>query len=317
MADQPPRAAGRTLAGFALFALLLLVGVPLALASQPYWLTVFSNAALLALGSLGVWLTFSIGRINIAQGAFTLVGGYITAILATRYGISFWISLPVSAAGAALVGGLVGWPILRLRGVYFSMITLSLTSTAGLLFLNGGALTHGAEGINNIPRPGLLSSNLAFYLASAVLLLLGTGVIWRFAHSRLGYVFRSMRQNEDLAWSLGIDVARYRILAFVVSSAMGGIVGAMFAISQQSIFPSSYTVNDSVTFMLYCFLGGLDYVAGPVFGAFLLVIAFQLLSAIESYQALLYGVFMIGCMLLRPNGLLSLVLAPPGAEQSS
>jgi branched-chain amino acid transport system permease protein len=293
-------------AGFALFAAVMLVAVPLALAGQGYWLTVLTTAALLAFGSLGVWLTFSIGRINIAQGAFALIGGYVVAILGTRYHVSFWLSLPLAVLASALVATLIGWPILRLRGVYFAMITLSLTEVASLAFLNGGSFTAGASGITSIPRPALLSSSLAIYLASAVLLLVGIVIAWRFAVSPAGAVFRSLRQGEELAASLGIDIARYRLLAFVVSSGMGGAAGAMFAAFQQNVFPTSYTVNDSVNFMLYCFLGGLQTVAGPVVGTFLLVIAFQLLSAIQRFQALLYGIFMIAAMLFLPNGLMSL-----------
>jgi len=105
----------------------MLLVVPLLLAGQGYWLTVLTTAALLAFGSLGVWLTFSIGRINIAQGAFALIGGYVVAILGTRYNVSFWLSLPLAVLVAMAVATLVGWPILRLRGVYFAMITLSLT----------------------------------------------------------------------------------------------------------------------------------------------------------------------------------------------
>jgi branched-chain amino acid transport system permease protein len=291
---------------FALFAAVMLLAVPLALAGQGYWLTVLTTAALLAFGSLGVWLTFSIGRINIAQGAFALIGGYVVAILGTRYHVSFWLALPLAVLVSMLVATLVGWPILRLRGVYFAMITLSLTEVASLAFLNGGSFTAGASGITSIPRPALLSSSLAIYIASALLLLAGIVIAWRFAVSPAGAIFRSLRQGEELAASLGIDIARYRLLAFVASSGMGGAAGAMFAAFQQNIFPTSYTVNDSVNFMLYCFLGGLQSVAGPVVGAFLLVIAFQLLSAIQKYQALLYGIFMIAAMLFLPNGLMSL-----------
>ncbi|HUC18988.1 MAG TPA: branched-chain amino acid ABC transporter permease [Acetobacteraceae bacterium] len=294
------------LAGFILFAAVMLIAIPLLLAGQGYWLTVLTTAALLAFGSIGVWLTFAIGRINIAQGAFALIGGYVVAILCTRYHTSFWIALPLSVLAAMLVATLVGWPILRLRGVYFAMITLSLTEVASLAFLNGGSFTEGASGITSIPRPALLSSSLAIYIASALLLLIGIVVAWRFAVSPAGAVFRSLRQGEELAASLGINIARYRLLAFIASSGMGGAAGAMFAAFQQNIFPTSYTVNDSVNFMLYCFLGGLQSVAGPVVGAFLLVIAFQLLSAIQRFQALLYGIFMIAAMLFLPNGLMSL-----------
>ncbi len=86
---------------------------------------------------------------------------------------------------------------------------------------------------------------------------------------------------------------------------MGGVCGSFFAESQQNIFPGTYTISDSISFMLYCFLGGLDYVLGPVVGAYLLVFAFELLDAMQRYQSLLYGVLMIAVMLFLPNGLLS------------
>lgn len=291
---------------FIALALLLLVILPASFAGQSYWLTVFTNAALLAFASLGVWLTFSIGRINIAQGAFTLIGGYATAILDTHYGFSFFASLPLAALISMLVGYAIGWPILRLKGVYFAMITLVLTEVATYAFLNGGSFTNAASGITDIPRPALLATSLDIYLASAVLLLIGVVVIWRFHVSPVGAVFRAMRQGEDLAASFGIDIARYRLIAFVVSCAMGGIAGAMFATVQQNVFPTSYSVNDSINFMLYCFLGGLEWVLGPVVGAFLLVVVFQLLSAIQQYQTLLYAILMIIVMLFLPNGILSL-----------
>lgn len=130
--------------------------------------------------------------------------------------------------------------------------------------------------------------------------------------SRIGSVFRSMRQNEDLSSSLGINVTRYRVIAFAIASGMGGICGSFFAESQQNIFPGTYTITDSINFMLYCFLGGLDYVLGPIVGAYLLVFAFEFLSALQHYQALLYGVLMIAVMLFRPNGLLSIDIRQRG-----
>lgn len=291
---------------FVALIVLFLIVLPLVFAGHGYWLTVLGNAALLAFASLGVWLTFSIGRINIAQGAFALIGGYVTAILDTNYGFPFFASLPLAAMIAGAVGYAIGWPILRLKGVYFAMITLSLTEVATYAFLNGGSFTNGASGITDVPRPHLLATSLDVYLASAVLLLIGVVVIWRFHVSPIGAVFRAMRQGEDLAASFGIDIARYRLLAFVVSSGMGGIAGAMFAVVQENVFPTSYSVNDSINFMLYCFLGGLDWVIGPVVGSFLLIVVFQLLSAIQRFQVLFYAILMIAVMLFLPNGILSL-----------
>jgi branched-chain amino acid transport system permease protein len=302
------------LALLAALALAYIVGVPLLLAGRPYWLNVLTNASMLSFISLGGWVTFSIGRINIAQGAFAMIGGYTTAILSTRYGLSFWLCLPLSALVAALVGTVIGAAILRLRGVYFAMITLSLTEAVRLAFLNGGDFTKGATGITNIPRPAGIEGPVAYYVLAAVLLVLGLAAVWRLATSRIGWVFRSLRQNEDLAASIGIDVARFRVLAFAFCCGMGGIGGAFFAAFHQNIYPASYSVQDSINFMLYCFLGGLDFVLGPVLGAFLLVIALELLGELQRYQALLYGVLMIAVIMFLPNGVLSLRLGRGGKE---
>jgi branched-chain amino acid transport system permease protein len=316
------------LAGIALLAVLYLVVLPIWFAGSAYILGVLTNASILSFISLGVWLTFAIGRINISQGAFALIGGYTAAILATRYGVSFWLCLPLAGLVAAAVGTIIGAAILRLRGVYFAMITLSLTEAVRLAFLNGGEFTRGASGIVNIPRPDALeifgltvipafggADPLPFYYLAATLLILGLLAVWRLSTSRLGWVFRSMRQNEELAASIGINVAKYRVIAYAFSCFLGGVGGAFFAASQQNIYPATYSVTDSINFMLYCFLGGLDFVFGPVVGAFLLVISFELLHDLQQYQTLIYGILMISFILWLPNGLLSLTFKRHEADQ--
>lgn len=293
--------------------LVVLVAIPLFLGQHSYWLSVLANANLLAFASLGVWITFAIGRVNVGQGAFAMIGGYITGIAATFYNIDFWISLPIAALVSAAVGVLIGWPLLRLKGVYFAMATLALTEAVRLIFLNSQI-----GGITNVPWPWGITSMFSFYILSAILLMVGFLVVWRLAQSRIGRIFEAIRQNEELATSVGINVAAYRVLAFAICSAMGGIAGATFASFQQNIFPGSYTISDSINFMLYCFLGGLSYIAGPIVGTFVLVVGFELLRGIQEYQALLYGVLMITLMMVRPNGVLSLGEAlRRGARQPS
>ncbi|HXH02663.1 MAG TPA: branched-chain amino acid ABC transporter permease [Candidatus Competibacteraceae bacterium] len=295
--------------------------IPLAFSASPYVLNVLTNALILSVIASGVWLTFAIGRINIAQGAFAMIGGYATAILSTRYGVSFWLCLPLSGLVAAAVGVVIGWPVLRLRGVYFSMISLSITEAVRLAFLNGGEFTRGASGIINIPRPDAISifgitlvpefdgtSPLPYYYLAVLILTLTLLSLWRIANSRLGWTFRSMRMNEELAASIGVNVAKYRVIAFAICCFIGGVGGSFFAAFQQNIYPATYTVNDSIFAMLYCFLGGLDYIAGPMVGAFLLVISFELLHPLQQYQPLIYALLMIGFMLWLPNGILSLPL---------
>lgn len=281
-----------------------------------------TSVGLLAIASAGVWLTFYIGRINIGQGAFALLGAYVSAILVTKFDISFWFSLPVAGIFAAVVAILIGLPILRLRGVYFAMITLVLTQVFTLTAL-ALPITNGAKGITSIPLPGALSvfgitlipdfSTLqnprqAFFFATGVLLVLTFAAMYRLVNSRLGHLCRSMQQNEELASSIGVNVPYIRVVIYAISSFFGGIGGAMFGSIAQSVYPSSFQVVDSVNFMLNCFLGGLGYVFGPMLGTLVLYFGWDLLFEFGKYQLLIYSSLLIILMLVLPNGLLSLRL---------
>lgn len=313
------------LAGLGALMLTYLALIPIAFKESPYVIGVLTNVSMLAAIASGVWLVFAIGRINIAQAGFAMIGGYTTAILSTRYGVPFWICLPLSGMVAAAAGVAIGWPILRLKGVYFAMLTLSLTEAIRLAFLSGGDFTQGASGIVNIPRPAGFegADPLPFYYLAAVILSLTLLSLWRIANSRLGWIFEALRLNEELASSIGVNVPRYRVIAFGICCFIAGVGGSFFAVFHRNIYPASYTVTDSMNFMLYCFLGGLDYILGPLVGTALLVISFEALHPLQQYQPLIYAGLMIGAMLWLPNGILSLRLGkreerrPAGAANSS
>lgn len=290
-------------------AALLIVAVmallPLFLGGSRYALSVLMNCAGLSVIALGVWITFSIGRINIGQAAFALVGGYTTAIAMSRLGLSFWLALPLSALVAGALGALLGMAILRLKGIYFSMLTICLTEAVRLAFLNGGEFSQGSRGITGLPQP-FGDSAIGMYYLAWTLLVLALLLAWRVGYSRVGRIFRAMRLNEDLAESFGTPVWRYRVLAFALACALGGLGGSYFAVFTQSMYPQSFTMEHSIYYMLYCFLGGLGYVSGAVVGAFALTLMFEALSQFQQFQTLIYGVLMIAVILLLPNGLMSL-----------
>jgi branched-chain amino acid transport system permease protein len=285
--------------------LAVLMVLPLAVGHSRYLLSVLMNCAGLSLIAFGVWVTFTIGRINICQAGFALIGAYTTAIVLSRYEMSFWVALPLSALVAATIGAVIGSFILKLRGIYFSMLTISLTEAIRLAFLNGGEFTQGSRGITGLPQP-FGDSALAMYYLAVALLALGLLVTWRVHYSRVGRIFRAMRLNEDLAESFGTNVWRYRVLAFAIACGLGGLGGGYFAVFTQSVYPQSFTVEHSIYFMLYCFLGGLEYVSGAIVGAFVLTILFELLREFQQYQTLVYGIVMIAVILLLPNGLMAL-----------
>jgi branched-chain amino acid transport system permease protein len=309
--------------GLAAFLLAVFVLVPVLISVSGRWDLYYTltSVALLSIGSAGVWLTFYIGRINIGQGAYALMGGYVSAVLMTQAGVSFWLTLPLAGAFCAAISVLIGLPILRLRGVYFAMITLVLTEVTRLTAL-ALPVTNGAKGITSIPLPGALkvfgitvipdfatmaNPKLGFYLLAVAMMVLSYAALWRIVNSRLGHLCRSLQQNEELAASIGVNTAYLRVLAYAISSFFGGIAGAVFVAISQSIYPSSFAVTDSVNFMLYCFVGGLGFVAGPMIGTFLLYFGWDLLSVAKEYQLLIYSSAMIAMMLVLPNGVLSLL----------
>jgi branched-chain amino acid transport system permease protein len=314
----------RNILAVAVFLLVVLIGVPWLIEATGrldlyYTLT---SVALLSIASAGVWVTFYIGRINIGQGAFALMGGYVSAILVVQYGVSFWLTLPLAGLFCAAASVLIGLPILRLRGVYFAMVTLVLTEVARLLAL-ALPITNGAKGMVSIPLPGgisifgltilpdfatLANPRPAFYLVSVVLMVLCFAALYRLVHSRIGKLCQSLQQNEELASSIGVNIAYLRVIAYAISSFLGGLGGAMFVAISQSIYPSSFTVTDSVNFMLNCFLGGLGHVFGPMIGTFVLYFGWDFLFETGEFQLLIFSSVLIALMLFLPNGLLSLRL---------
>lgn len=312
------------LAGGAAFLVCVYVVVPWLIAISGRWdfYYTLTSVALLSIATGGVWLTFYIGRINIGQGAYALAGGYVSAILVTRYGVAFWWTLPLAGLFCAGVSLLIGLPILRLRGVYFAMVTLVLTEVARLTAL-ALPITNGASGISSIPLPGAIklfgitlvpdfathaNVRLSFYYLAVTLMVLAFAALYRLVHSRIGHLCQSLQQNEELASSIGVNVAGLRLLAYSISSFLGGIAGAMFVAISQSVYPSSFQVADSINFMLGCFLGGLGYVFGPMLGTLVLYFGWDLLFETGKYQLLIYSALLIALIMALPNGLLSLRL---------
>jgi branched-chain amino acid transport system permease protein len=306
----------------ALFLIGVLGVIPWAIEASGRWdfYYTLTSVALLSIASAGVWLTFYIGRINIGQGAYALMGGYVSAILVVKYGVSFWLTLPLAGLFCAVASVLIGLPILRLRGVYFAMVTLVLTEVARLLAL-ALPITNGAKGISSIPLPGavevfgltlipdfatLENVKPAFYYLSVIVMILCFAAMYRLVHSRLGQLCRSLQQNEELASSIGVNITYLRIIAYSISSFLGGLGGAIFASLSQSVYPSSFAVQDSINFMLNCFLGGLGYVFGPMLGTLVLYFGWDLLFLTGKYQLLFYSSVLIALMVILPNGLLSI-----------
>ncbi len=321
----------KQLLGIAIFFFVVFVAVPFFIQVSGRWdfYYTLTSVALLSIASGGVWVTFYIGRINIGQGAYALAGGYVSAILVVKFGVSFWLTIPIAGLFCAVLSVFIGLPILRLKGVYFAMVTLVLTEVARLSAL-AMPITNGAKGISSIPLPGGISFfgitivpdfsamenvKLAFYYLAVTMMVLCFAGLYRLVNSRIGHLCRSLQQNEELASSIGVNIAYLRVIAYSISSFLGGIAGAMFVAISQSIYPSSFQVADSINFMLNCFLGGLGYVFGPMLGTLILYFGWDLLFQTGKYQLLIYSSLLIAVIVILPNGLLSLPVFNKGRSK--
>jgi len=298
---------------------IFLVLVPLLFRDSQYVLHVFIMCSQLSIVSLTVRVVFTVGELSFGQVVFVMAGAYASAILSTKMGLPFWISLPLSGLVSAAFATLIGRPILRLRGTYFSILTVILTEVArqgirSLKFLGG------PQGFHGIPRPESIhigkfilvpefntTDRLPYYFVIAFLLTITLLVLWRLEKSPTGAVFRATRQNAAVAESLGINVTRYRILALSISAFFAGLVGSFSAHYITIFYPETFSLWNSIDYVLYAFIGGIEYLWGPIVGSFALTWLWEYLGPSAQYRMVLFAVLVIAVILFFPGGFLSLV----------
>ena len=255
------------------------------------------------------------GLLSIAHAAFYGVGAYVAALLALKLGAGFLLGL-VCAAGAAGVAGLViGAPSLRVRGDYFILTTFAFQIIAFDVMNNWVEVTGGPMGLPGIPQPmifGLtVSTPVHFLILVGIVALLSVVFVRQLVNSPFGRVLKAIREDEVFAQSLGKNVTRYKLSAFLIGGALAGVAGALYAHYVSFIDPTSFTVGESIFMLTIVIVGGTGSIAGSVVGAALLVIVPEALrflgvpSAIAAnLRQILYGALLVVCMMFRPQGIL-------------
>jgi branched-chain amino acid transport system permease protein len=269
------------------------------------------------------------GLLDLGYVAFYAVGAYAYALLATNFGLSFWICLPLAGILAAFWGILLGFPVLRLRGDYLAIVTLAFGEIIRIVLLNWVSLTGGPNGIGGIPRPtffglpftagggpgsfagffGLEPSPthrvvFLYYLILA-LALLTNWVTLRLRRQPLGRAWEALREDEIACRALGIDVRNTKLSAFAIGAMFGGLAGAFFATRQAFISPESFTFIESAIILAIVVLGGLGSQLGVAVAALVMIGGFELFRDLEEWRMLVFGGAMVAIMVLRPRGLVS------------
>lgn len=278
-----------------------------------YLTEVTNNVGIFVLMGLGLNIVVGFaGLLDLGYVAFFAIGAYTMAVMtstgALGVGVSFWLALPVSVTAAIIAGVLLGTPVLRMRGDYLAIVTLGFGEIIRIL-ANSDMLKSflgGAQGILNIPKPEFLGTALIqpgqLYYVVLAGCLLAAFVSWRLSRSRLGRQWMALREDEDVAQAMGINLVKTKLLAFAIGAAFSGLAGAIFASKLTSIFPHSFNLLISINVLSLIIVGGMGSLPGVVVGALILVGLPELLREFAEYRYLMYGALLIVMMLAKPEG---------------
>jgi branched-chain amino acid transport system permease protein len=302
---------------------LLVAAVATALAlTVPWWLRSPYHVHVLIMAGIFTILALSLnlllgytGQLSLGHAAFFGIGAYASALLTLRLEWSFWLGLPGVAALAALAGWIIGRLALKLRGAYFVLVTISFAGVISLVSVNWMDLTNGPLGLPGIPAPELGPWSLRTKSAYYYLVLAGAAfaylVCHRLVHSRIGRAFLALRENEPLAESIGVDGTRYLVLAAVVSAALAGVAGSLYAHYTRFVSPEVFLFGYTVTMVIMVVAGGKGTLAGPVVGALLFTVLPEALREVMAWQwqMLAYGVLLVLLVFFLPRGIVPALAA--------
>ena len=272
-----------------------------------YVLYVMTRLFVYVLVALGLnLLTGYAGQVSLGHAAFFAIGAYTAAVLAERWQWPSLLCLVAAGVFTGAVGYLLGLPCLRLSGLYLAMATLGFTLIVQEMLLQLAVLTHGSEGMKVAPASllGLTfdSDTRKYYMLFAV-----TAAMLLFARNlvggRLGRAFLAIRDNERAAAAMGVNLARYKTIAFAISALYTGLAGALSAFIVGFLDPQEFSFFLSIQFITIIILGGLASLLGSVLGACFLIFLPELLAGLDVWQALVYGLIMVVTILFMPFGL--------------
>jgi branched-chain amino acid transport system permease protein len=292
-------------------ALLAVALVAYAIAAGGYFVALAGFALIYAIfvSGLNIFMGYA-GQASFGQNAFAAIGGYASAVLTTAYDVAPVPALVAGVAGAIVCAVLIGYPTLRLKGHYLAMATLAIGLIVYEITVQWQSVTNGYAGISGIPPLGIggfeAASDRAQLLLLSALLALCMGSTWLIRNSRFGRALVALSGSEDAARALGIDVARYKLAAFIVSAVYAAIAGSLFVHVVGFVSPEVFGMNMVILGFTMLYVGGIGTITGPLVGAIVINLLPEAVRGLKDYQDLLYGTALILILIYAPGGLAAL-----------
>ncbi|MFN0303462.1 MAG: ABC transporter permease subunit [Burkholderiales bacterium] len=292
-------------------AVVVLLAIPLAVQSN-YYMRLVNLAlvfAILAI-SLNIVLGYA-GQIALGHAGLFGVGAYTAALMTTaQSGLLFWPAFIAAGVVTGIAGLAIGIPTLRLKGHYLALATLGFGEIMRHIFFNWRAVTHGMDGIGNIPPPAVgsftLQGEARFYYLAAIVLAIVMLMTHRLGRSKYGRMLAAIRDAELAAGTSGVDVHRLKIIAFFVSAVVAGFAGSLYAHLMAFISPDVFVFDVTALVLMMVLIGGIGTTWGPVLGAVVLTFLPELLRVSKAYYQLIYGAGIAVMIIFLPGGLLGL-----------
>ena len=275
--------------------------------ANQYYLFLLTTGALTVIVAIGLNVLIGLtGQVSFGHVGFYALGAYVTAILTTKLGVSFWWTLPVAAVLTGAIGTLLGLVALRVRGPYLAMVTIAFGFVVEYSAVEWEGVTGGQNGLMNIPYPSFAGWSIGergISLAAIALMAIGLVLYKRLARSAWGLAMRAVRDSEVAAASMAVNPLAVRTVAFAISAVLAGIAGSFFASATTFVAPSTFPFFQSILFVLVVVIGGMERTYGPVIGAVIVVGLPELLSGLAEYRVLLSGALLLAVLLFAPGGI--------------
>jgi branched-chain amino acid transport system permease protein len=253
-----------------------------------------------------------VGLLSFGHAAFFGSAGYITAYTVKAFGFNPILGILAGVAISTVLGLIIGWLAIRRSGIYFAMITLGLAQVIFFLSLQL-PFTGGEDGIQGVPRGILfgfidLNNTLTMYYFVMIIFLFGFWVVYRTVNSPFGQILKAIRENEPRATSLGYNISRYKLTAFIISAALSGLAGGTKSLVFQLASLTDVSWHMSGEVVLMTLLGGMGTIFGPAVGALLVVTLNNYLAGFGSWVTLIIGAIFVTCVLAFRRGIVGEIL---------
>ncbi len=266
--------------------------------------------AILALGQN--LITGYTGMLSLCHAAFFAIGAYTTAIGTTMLGLNYWVTLPFAAVFAGIGGLVIGLPTLRLKGDYLAIATLGFGEIVRQILNNWDSVTRGPNGIFGIPPISLFGfvfnpyAKWAFMVLVWVFVVITYILLKKLTNSRMGMALEAIREDEIAASAMGINVTRYKVIAFVVGAMTAGVAGTLYASFNLTVSPNQFLFMNSIIVLCMVVLGGMGNHIGVLIGAFLVILAQELprlFNMPPEFNQIIFGLILVLMIRFRPQGL--------------